>query len=459
MGHRWHIEVPGTRLVRGGNAYEFHRHVRPDDVHHGDLADRRHGRAHDLGAGSRCSWSPRGDVHPGRRRRCSPPTPRRSSIVAARRGRAHDRAEAMAGARGGRRACRALVRTIELPTWSPTPAPPGTGTGCTTTRSTSPRSSCPRRGRRAGVRRAARRGSCSTGSGREAFLRALDFRFKALVFAGETVSARATVTGVERRRRSTVDLRVVVVDAEGVGRPGRAAPCRAVVVRDPRRRDAMTSAGVAIVGVAECDLGVTGRTIVRAADPGGDPCARRRRPRALGDVDGARHDRVWRVLARPARRPPRAAAGVDRQLGVRRRLGVRDVRRPRGAGDRGRAVRHGRHLVRVQPALGALASLGGVFEEHTPEAQFETPYGPLVPAVVLRAWPRSATCTTTSATAQRPRRGRRRGPRVGAAQPGGVPPRRRAADGRRRARGAADRLAADRRRLLPGHRRRRRGRA
>jgi len=32
LGHSWHLEVPGTRLVRGGNAYTFHRHVRPTDV-------------------------------------------------------------------------------------------------------------------------------------------------------------------------------------------------------------------------------------------------------------------------------------------------------------------------------------------------------------------------------------------------------------------------------------------
>ncbi len=31
-GHTWGIELPGTRQVRGGNAYEFHRPVRPDDV-------------------------------------------------------------------------------------------------------------------------------------------------------------------------------------------------------------------------------------------------------------------------------------------------------------------------------------------------------------------------------------------------------------------------------------------
>ncbi len=31
-GHSWHLDVPGTRLVRGGNAYVFQRHVRPIDV-------------------------------------------------------------------------------------------------------------------------------------------------------------------------------------------------------------------------------------------------------------------------------------------------------------------------------------------------------------------------------------------------------------------------------------------
>lgn len=31
-GHRWNIQIPGTREVRGGNAYTFHRRIRPDDV-------------------------------------------------------------------------------------------------------------------------------------------------------------------------------------------------------------------------------------------------------------------------------------------------------------------------------------------------------------------------------------------------------------------------------------------
>jgi hypothetical protein len=31
-GHSWHIDVPGTRQVRGGNTYTFERRIRPDDV-------------------------------------------------------------------------------------------------------------------------------------------------------------------------------------------------------------------------------------------------------------------------------------------------------------------------------------------------------------------------------------------------------------------------------------------
>jgi acyl dehydratase len=31
-GHGWDLDVPGTRQVRGGNSYEFHRAARPADV-------------------------------------------------------------------------------------------------------------------------------------------------------------------------------------------------------------------------------------------------------------------------------------------------------------------------------------------------------------------------------------------------------------------------------------------
>lgn len=31
-GHTWRLDIPGTRQVRGGNKYTFHRRIRPDDV-------------------------------------------------------------------------------------------------------------------------------------------------------------------------------------------------------------------------------------------------------------------------------------------------------------------------------------------------------------------------------------------------------------------------------------------
>lgn len=31
-GHTWELDIPGTRQVRGGNSYVFHRRIRPEDV-------------------------------------------------------------------------------------------------------------------------------------------------------------------------------------------------------------------------------------------------------------------------------------------------------------------------------------------------------------------------------------------------------------------------------------------
>ncbi|WP_243057102.1 MaoC family dehydratase N-terminal domain-containing protein [Nocardioides sp. SR21] len=31
-GHTWGLDIPGTRQVRGGNRYTFHRRIRPEDV-------------------------------------------------------------------------------------------------------------------------------------------------------------------------------------------------------------------------------------------------------------------------------------------------------------------------------------------------------------------------------------------------------------------------------------------
>ncbi|MEV0720052.1 MaoC family dehydratase N-terminal domain-containing protein [Asanoa sp. NPDC050611] len=52
-GHSWHLDVPGTRQVRGGNSYTFHRRIRPADVvtatweiH--DLTEKRTGAGADM---------------------------------------------------------------------------------------------------------------------------------------------------------------------------------------------------------------------------------------------------------------------------------------------------------------------------------------------------------------------------------------------------------------------------
>lgn len=34
VGHRWALEVPGTREIRGGHTYRFGRPARPDDILH-----------------------------------------------------------------------------------------------------------------------------------------------------------------------------------------------------------------------------------------------------------------------------------------------------------------------------------------------------------------------------------------------------------------------------------------
>jgi acyl dehydratase len=31
-GHTWNLDIPGSRQVRGGNSYTFHRRIRPEDV-------------------------------------------------------------------------------------------------------------------------------------------------------------------------------------------------------------------------------------------------------------------------------------------------------------------------------------------------------------------------------------------------------------------------------------------
>lgn len=52
-GHSWRIDIPGTRLVRGGNSYVFHRPVVPTDVvtatwRIADIQERRNSRGTDM---------------------------------------------------------------------------------------------------------------------------------------------------------------------------------------------------------------------------------------------------------------------------------------------------------------------------------------------------------------------------------------------------------------------------
>ncbi|GGO66614.1 acetyl-CoA acetyltransferase [Nonomuraea cavernae] len=137
------------------------------------------------------------------------------------------------------------------------------------------------------------------------------------------------------------------------------------------------STGVAIVGAAECDLGVTGKSILglqaqavgRAlADAG----------LSLRDVDGLATTGVSRFSAtqladyfglRPRWTDSTFAGGSAFEMFVARAT---------------QAIQAGQaETVVISFASNQRSarsrSLGGVVEEHTPEAQFETPYGPLYP--------------------------------------------------------------------------------
>ena len=99
----------------------------------------------------------------------------------------------------------------------------------------------------------------------------------------------------------------------------------------------------------------------------------------LADVDGLATNSIGRFSATQLADQLRHPAGLGR-LHLRRRVGVRDVRRPRGAGDRGRAGLGRGDVVRVATsARRAPARSAGCCEDHLPEAQFETPYAPLYP--------------------------------------------------------------------------------
>jgi acetyl-CoA acetyltransferase len=137
------------------------------------------------------------------------------------------------------------------------------------------------------------------------------------------------------------------------------------------------STGVAIVGAAECDLGVTNRSILglqaqafkRALDDAG---------LTLRDVDGIATTGVSRFSAtqladyfgvRPRWTDSTYAGGSAFEMFVARAT---------------QAIQAGQAETIVisfasDQRSARSRSLGGVVEDHTPEAQFETPYGPLYP--------------------------------------------------------------------------------
>jgi acetyl-CoA acetyltransferase len=135
--------------------------------------------------------------------------------------------------------------------------------------------------------------------------------------------------------------------------------------------------GVAIVGAAECDLGVTGRSILglqsqaitRALDDAG---------LTVADVDGIATSGVSRFSAtqvaeylgvRPSWTDSTFAGGSAYEMYVARAV---------------QAIEAGQcETVIISYASNQRStrsrSLGGVVDTHTPEAQFEAPYGPLYP--------------------------------------------------------------------------------
>ena len=102
--------------------------------------------------------------------------------------------------------------------------------------------------------------------------------------------------------------------------------------------------------------------------------------------------------------------------------------------------------------------LGGVVEDHTPEAQFEAPYDPLHP-ISYYAMAAQKYLHTLRRDPRAARRDRRRSAGVGTAQPERVPLRAGLDHGRGRGGRDPGLQPAHRRRLLPGHRRGRGGRA
>ncbi len=134
---------------------------------------------------------------------------------------------------------------------------------------------------------------------------------------------------------------------------------------------------VALVGASECDLGVTGRTVLelqvqavtRALSDAG---------LALSDVDGLATNNVGRFSTNE----------VADQLGLR--PAWVDSSFVGGSAFESYVARAAQAIATGQASVVVVSyasnqrsarsrSLGGVLEEHLPTAQFETPYGPLYP--------------------------------------------------------------------------------
>ena len=317
--------------------------------------------------------------------------------------------------------------------------------------------------RRPGLRRAA--GRAAPGLARPAVVRP-----PAVLHASATWSSPARPSAAQGEvtevgdDRITVALSVVVVPEDGSEDRAAATPAsRRGAARAPRR------AGCDVIGGdpgrrrdrrrrRESDLGVTDRSILGAADPGGHPRAGRRRPRPRRRRR-PRHHRHLAVLRDPAGRLPRHRADVDR-LDLRRRVSAYEMYVARAA----QAIRDGPVLdggdhLRLQPALGAVPHARR--RASRPHARGAVRGRPTTRSTRSRTtrWRRSAYLHDHGGTREQlaefavaAREWALLNPlafRYGAGP----------ADRRRRARVADGVHPAHRRGLLPGHRRRWRGRA
>ena len=307
--------------------------------------------------------------------------------------------------------------------------------------------------RRPGVRRAARRAAAGLVRPVGRADRGCDFRFKNLVFAGETV--RCSGHGHRGRRTALVDRRLPRSTSSAptarVARRGRA--CRrggAAAMSDAASRSsAPPSATSGSPGGRSS--GLQTQAVTRAlADAG----------LTLADVDGLATTGISRFSATQLADYLGLAAVLDRLDLRRRRARSRctSPARPR----RSRPASARRVVISFasnQRSARSRARSAASSSRTRPEAQFEAPYGPLYPvsyyAMAAQAVPAPLRRHAASELAEVAVAAREWALLNPAAFRHGAGPLTR----RRRARRADGLHAADRGRLLPGHRRRRRGRA